>query len=123
LHQKPANPSFDGLPPPMTIKLDGRNFNLWSQMLKMKLSGKDKIGYIDGSIPKPPITNLSYRKWRMDDSLIKDYIIESMDSSLVGNFIVFSTAKEVWNSIQTTFFDGDDLTQIFELKRRVNRVK
>jgi gag-polypeptide of LTR copia-type len=99
LHQKPANPSFDGLPPPMTIKLDGRNFNLWSQMLKMKLSGKDKIGYIDGSIPKPPITNLSYRKWRMDDSLIKDYIIESMDSSLVGNFIVFSTAKEVWNSI------------------------
>lgn len=116
-----SNP--DGLTSAMTIKLDGKNFNLWSQMLKMKLSGKGKLGYIDGSTLKPLQTDRNYHKWQMEDSRVEDYIIESMDSSLVGNFLPFSTAKEVWDSVRTTFFDGDDLTQYFELKRRVNRVK
>ncbi|XP_078148486.1 uncharacterized protein LOC144543909 [Carex rostrata] len=59
----------------------------------------------------------------MEDSSVKDYMITSMDPSLVSNFLPFSTAKEVWDSVRTTFFDGDDLTQFFDLKRRVNRVK
>ena len=92
-------------------------------MLKMKLSKKDKLGYIDGSTLKPPSTDGKYRKWQMEDSSVKDYIIEYMDSSLVGNFLSFCTAKEVWDSIRTTFFDGDDLTKFFDLKRRVNCIK
>jgi hypothetical protein len=39
LQQKPDNSNPDGHISAMTIKLDGKNFNLWSQMLKMKLSG------------------------------------------------------------------------------------
>jgi gag-polypeptide of LTR copia-type len=95
LQQKTGNFNPDVLTSAMAIKLDGKNFNLWSQMLKMKLSGKDKLGYIDGSTPKPSTIDGNYRRWQMEDSLVKDYIIESMDSSLVGNFIPFSTAKEV----------------------------
>ena len=123
LQQKPSNSHPDGNMSAMTIKLDGKNFNLWSQMLKMKLSMKDKLGYIDGSTLKPLAAASTYRKWQMEDSSVKDYMIESMDPSLVGNFLPFSTAKEVWDSVRTTFFDGDDLTQFFDLKRRVNRVK
>jgi gag-polypeptide of LTR copia-type len=107
---KPVNPSQDGLASTMTIKLDGKNFNLWSQMLKMKLSGRDKLGYINGSITRPSETDVNYRKWHMEDPLVKDYLINSMDPSLVDNFLSFSTAKEVWDSVSTTFFDGDDLT-------------
>jgi gag-polypeptide of LTR copia-type len=107
---KPVNPSQDGLASTMTIKLDGKNFNLWSQMLKMKLSCRDKLGYINGSITRPSETDVNYRKWHMEDPLVKDYLINSMDPSLVDNFLSFSTAKEVWDSVSTTFFDGDDLT-------------
>ena len=54
---KPVNTGQDGLASVMTIKLDGKKFNLWSQMLKMKLLGKDKLGYINGSILKPTETD------------------------------------------------------------------
>ncbi|XP_078166375.1 uncharacterized protein LOC144561029 isoform X2 [Carex rostrata] len=84
LQQKPGNSNPDGHISAMTIKLDGKNFNLWSPMLKMKLSGKDKLGYIDGSTLKPKSVD-GYRKWQMEDSSVKDYIIESMDPSLVGS--------------------------------------
>ena len=41
LKQKPNNPSHDGFASAMTIKLDGKNFYLWSQILKMKLAGRE----------------------------------------------------------------------------------
>jgi len=46
-----------------------------------------------------------------------------MDPSLIGNFIRFSTAKQVWDSIATTYFDGSDTSQVYDLKRRVTRMK
>ncbi|XP_074573366.1 uncharacterized protein LOC141829748 [Curcuma longa] len=45
-----------------------------------------------------------------------------MEPSLVGNFIRFVTAKQVWDSIATTFYDGSDLSQVYDLQR-VSRMR
>jgi hypothetical protein len=42
-----------------------------------------------------------------------------MDPSLIGNFMRFPTAKMVWDSIATTYFDGSDTSQVYDLRRRV----
>ncbi|CAL2268651.1 unnamed protein product [Prunus armeniaca] len=34
-------------------KLNGDNYNTWSRSMKISLSAKNKIGFIDGSIKKP----------------------------------------------------------------------
>jgi hypothetical protein len=31
----------------------------------------------------------------------------------------FPTAKMVWDSIATTYFDGSDTSQVYDLRRRV----
>ena len=46
-----------------------------------------------------------------------------MDSSLIGNFIRFPTAKMVWDSIATAYFDGSDTSQVYDLRRRVMQLK
>lgn len=46
-----------------------------------------------------------------------------MDSSLIGNFIRFFTAKMVWDAIATTYFDGSDTSQVYDLRRRVTCLK
>ena len=46
-----------------------------------------------------------------------------MDPSLIGNFIRFPTAKQVWDSIATTFFYGIDTSQVYDLRRRVTCMK
>jgi hypothetical protein len=46
-----------------------------------------------------------------------------MDQNLVSNFIRFSTAKQVWDSIAITYFDGSDTSQVYSLKRQVNNMK
>lgn len=45
---------------PIGIKLDGTNYALWSQVVEMYISGKDKLGYINGDVPQPPSTSASF---------------------------------------------------------------
>ena len=46
-----------------------------------------------------------------------------MDLSLISNFIRFPIAKLVWDSIATTYFDGIDTSQVYDLKRRVTKMR
>ncbi|KAL6335694.1 hypothetical protein AAG906_032886 [Vitis piasezkii] len=84
---------------PIDIKLDRTNYALWSQVVEMYIFGKDKLGYING------------------------WLINSMDPSLIGNFIWFPTAKLMWDSIATTYFDGSDMSQVYDLRCRVTQLK
>ncbi|KAL6336046.1 hypothetical protein AAG906_003673 [Vitis piasezkii] len=67
---------------------------------------KDKLGYINEDYPQPPETDPSFHKWRIENAMVKDWLINSMDHSLVVNFIRYPTTK-----------------QVYELKRRVSRMK
>jgi hypothetical protein len=105
------------------IKLDSSNYGLWSQVVEMYISGKDKLGFINGDYPPPPTTDPSFRRWRTDNAIVKGWLINSMDPTLIRNFIRFPTAKVVWDAIATTFFNGSDTSQVYELWRRVARLK
>ena len=94
--------------------LDGTNYALWSQIVEMYISGKDKLGCINGDLPQPPQTDLAFRKRRIENVVVKGWLINSMDPSLVNNFIRFSTAKVVWDSIDTTYFGGIDTSQVYD---------
>lgn len=51
--------------PPIAVKLDGCNYGLWSQIVEMYISGKDKLGYINGDLPPPLPTDLVSRSGRL----------------------------------------------------------
>ena len=105
------------------IKLDDTNYALWSQVMEIYISGKDKLGYVNGDIPQPSPTDPNFRRWRTENSLVKGWLINSMDPGLIGNFIQYSTVKEVWDAIATTYFDSSDTSQVYELRRRVAQLK
>nr|KYP55775.1 hypothetical protein KK1_002000 [Cajanus cajan] len=46
-----------------------------------------------------------------------------MDSSLIGNFIQFPKTKMVWDATRTTYFDGSDMSQFYDLQHHVTFLK
>ena len=42
---------------PIGIKLDGSNYALWSQVVEMFISKRDKLGYINSDLPQPDSTD------------------------------------------------------------------
>ena len=83
----------------------------------MYVAGKDKLGYINGDLPQPSTIDPSFHRWQTENATVKGWLIGSMDPSLIGNFIQFPMAKQVWDAIATTYFDGNDATQVYELQR------
>ena len=78
---------------PITIKLTNSNYALWSQIIEMYIAGKNKLGYINRDISQPQDTDPSFQKWRTENAIVKGWLINSIEPSLVGNFIRFVTAK------------------------------
>ncbi|KAK3019564.1 hypothetical protein RJ639_004405 [Escallonia herrerae] len=46
-----------------------------------------------------------------------------MDPKLISNYIRFPTAKAFWDAIATTYFDGADTSQVYDLKQKVTRMR
>ena len=105
------------------IKLDGTNYALWSQVVEIYISGKGKLGYINGDFLQPEPTDLTFKRWRTENAIVKEWLINSMNPTLINNFIHFPTAKMVWDSVATTYFDGTNTSQVYDLKRRVTKMR
>ena len=89
----------------------------------MYISGKDKLGYINGDFLQPEPTDPTFRRLRTENAIVKGWLINSMDLSLISNFIRFPTTKLVWDSVATTYFYGTDTSQVYDLKRRVTKMR
>lgn len=91
-------------PSNIPIKLDGKNYSLWSQSVRMYIKGRQKLKHIT----EPPLAanDPLFEKWDIDDTVVKGWICNSLDTNLYGKFLRYPTAKEVWEAIATTFYDG-----------------
>jgi gag-polypeptide of LTR copia-type len=105
----------DGSNSPITVKFDGRNYGMWSQMVEVHLRSKNKFDHVSSSRTAPHQEDPAYAQWEVDDNTVKAWLLNSLDQSLLGNFLIIPTAKEVWDAIKTAFFDGSDGTRIYEL--------
>jgi hypothetical protein len=61
--------------------------------MEMFISDRNKLGLITGKIRQPILTDPTYSKWRIENAIIKGWIINSLNPDLIGNFIRFPTAK------------------------------
>ncbi|XP_078154779.1 uncharacterized protein LOC144550675 [Carex rostrata] len=110
-------------PNPISTKLDDTNHTLWSQAVRLYVKGRDKMKHITGN-PSPPLpTDPLFQRWDMDDAVVKGWLINSLEPKLQNTFIRYPTAKEVWDTIATTFYDGNDKAQVYNLNKRVTRLK
>jgi hypothetical protein len=89
--------------------------------MEMFISSRDKLGLITGEIKQLILTDPTYSKWRTENAIIKGWIINSLTPDLIRNFTRFPTAKGVWDAIATTYFDGGDNVQVYDLKRKVSQ--
>ncbi|CAL2238977.1 unnamed protein product [Prunus armeniaca] len=95
----PTTITYEASAAQIGIKLDGTNYALWSQVVELYIAGKDN--------------------W----DILMGWLINFLEQSLIGNFIRFSTVKAVWDAIATTYNDGTDTSQVYDLKRRVSRMR
>ncbi|XP_071714238.1 uncharacterized protein [Rutidosis leptorrhynchoides] len=86
-----------------TTLFNGSNFLEWSRTVKMAIGAKLKLGYIDGSLVKPAVTDDDYQKWTRCDYMVKCWILNSMISELSESFLYATGASGLWKELSERY--------------------
>jgi hypothetical protein len=51
--------------------------------MEMFISGRDKLGLITDEIRQPILTGPTYSKWRVENAIVKGWVINSLTPDLI----------------------------------------
>ncbi|PWA71083.1 hypothetical protein CTI12_AA285240 [Artemisia annua] len=78
---------------------NGCNFLGWSRNVKWLLGAKSKLRFIDGSCPKPAVTNVNLQRRIRYDYMVTCWILNSMVTEFSEAFLYAQSTYELWNEI------------------------
>ncbi|GMP62684.1 hypothetical protein CsSME_00024686 [Camellia sinensis var. sinensis] len=61
------------------------------------------MGYVDGRIQAPSITDPSYDQWEITNSLIMGWLIHSMVLEIGEGYLSMDIAHDIWEAVATTY--------------------
>ncbi|XP_062098824.1 uncharacterized protein LOC133804698 [Humulus lupulus] len=97
-------------------KLNGHNYLQWSQSVMMYIGGKGKKDYLTGGIEIPKVDDPTYKSWKADNHMIKSWLINSMNNDIGENFLLYSTAKELWDAVKDSYSRSENTSELFEIE-------
>ncbi|RVW77073.1 hypothetical protein CK203_036858 [Vitis vinifera] len=74
-------------------KLNGHNYLQWSQSVLLFICGKGKDEYLTGEAAMPETTEPGFRKWKIENSMIMSWLINSMNNDIGENFLLFGLQR------------------------------
>ena len=104
----------------MVQHLIEENYNTWSRAILISLDAKTKLGFIDGSIPKPQsINHPLYTAWCKCNNTVLAWLFNFVSKDLQSSIVYFETTREVWLDLQYRFGQGNG-PRIFKLWKEVS---
>ena len=119
IHIHPSeSPTSVIVSPPFT----GNNYQSWSRSIQMALISKNKMGFLNGSIPVPASTNPLFPHWEHCNTLLMSWILNSVSPSIAQSIIFFKNAAAIWTNLKESFSQGD-LLRVAELHEEIYSLK
>ncbi|KAL3638058.1 hypothetical protein CASFOL_018071 [Castilleja foliolosa] len=107
--------------PNIEPKLNEKNY--WARKVKIALRGRGRWHHITGVSEPPKINEPDYYIWEKNDLQVLSWIIDSMESDLIGQFLEYPTARELWEGILEIYRSGEDALQIYDPNIQANRLQ
>ncbi|KAL2903245.1 Retrovirus-related Pol polyprotein from transposon RE1 [Bienertia sinuspersici] len=85
----------------------------------MALIARNKLQFVDGTLPNPGIESPDYQKWLRNDYMVMSWLLNSIDKSLAESFMFFNSSAELWREIAERF-GHSNAPQLFELHRNLS---
>ncbi|KAL2895195.1 Retrovirus-related Pol polyprotein from transposon RE1 [Bienertia sinuspersici] len=100
----------------------GSAYNDWKRSVMIGLSAKNKLGFIDGSIPKPLDNVVLAKAWERCNNTVISWFIQVLHPIIARSILYFDTAREVWRNLEERF--GQTLgTQIYSIPQQISELE
>jgi hypothetical protein len=90
--------------------------------MRRALGAKNKLSFIDGSLPIPDLQDLNRSAWERCNHLIHSWIINSVSDSIAQTLVFHETAIDAWEDLRERFAKIDRI-RISTLRNSLNNLK
>lgn len=98
-------------------RFTGKNYAAWAFQLEMFVKGKGLSGHLDGT-DAAPTDKAALVTWQTKDAQIVSWILASIEPHMVNNLRCFSTAKAMWDHLQT-IYNQNNTAKRFQLELEI----
>ncbi|XP_010539182.1 PREDICTED: uncharacterized protein LOC104813314 [Tarenaya hassleriana] len=100
-------------------KLTGEdNYNLWSRSIVKVLIGKNKLGFLHGSVPKPADDHPDLGAWDRCNAIVGTWLTNSLSIDIATQVMYLDDAAVIWSTLETLYKQRNDST-IFHLEQQI----
>ncbi|XP_013632466.1 PREDICTED: uncharacterized protein LOC106337911 [Brassica oleracea var. oleracea] len=100
----------------------GAEFHAWRRSVRMALNVRNKLGFIDGTIPQPSSDHRDSGAWSRCNDMVSTWLINSVSKKIGQSLLFMSTAESIWKNLMTRF-KHDDAPRIFEIEQRLSNIQ
>lgn len=94
-------------------KLNGHNFLQWSQSVMMFICGRGKDELLLETSSRPETSDPKFKAWKSENNLVMSWLINSMAPEIGENFLLYRSAKEIWEAARETYSSRDNTAELF----------
>ncbi|KAF8393202.1 hypothetical protein HHK36_021443 [Tetracentron sinense] len=98
--------------------LNGDNYSTWRRAMRMTLSTKNKLGFVNGTISKPKSPASSVALWDRCNDMVLSWLLNSISSNIAHSVIYADTAQAVWKDLEERFSQSN-APRIYQIKRLI----
>ncbi|CAH9120755.1 unnamed protein product [Cuscuta epithymum] len=103
-------------------KLNGQNYLQWSQSVRMFICGKSKEDFLSITAA-PKEDDPSFKSWKANNNMVMSWLINSMTPDIGENFLLYSTAAEIWEAAGITFSSSENTSEVFETESILHELR
>lgn len=81
------------------------NYDIWSQIIEMHIAEWEKLSYIQGKKEPPKKSEDDYEKLYAENQNVKRWLLMSMKTELMKQYVRILISQEIWNALSKTFYE------------------
>ncbi|CAO2813999.1 unnamed protein product [Amaranthus hypochondriacus] len=87
----------------VSIVFNGTNYGKWKRSMVIALTSKNKMGFVDGSLPKPSSTSKEYEAWERCNTMIIGWFLASLDDFVSQSVLYHKLASDIWKELEERY--------------------
>ncbi|GKB09804.1 putative transcription factor interactor and regulator CCHC(Zn) family protein [Tanacetum coccineum] len=105
--------------PIIGFKLEGtENYKIWKAAITIAIHTKNKLGFINGKIPRPVEAGFMQEQWDRCNSVVLNWILGCVSQDVFMGQVFSKIAKVVWDELEETY-SKQDASVIFNMHYKI----
>jgi transposase InsO family protein len=107
--------------PLVDVVLTHTNYGSWRRSIEMALCAKNKLGFIDNTLPCPTDPDLQ-PLWKRVSTMVLSWLLSSISSTISPSLASCRTPYELWRDLESRFTQGNNAT-IFKIQKEISNLE